>query len=116
MLVRLDSMVLTGAINTGQANLLKGLALKRDAQAADIFSSFRSKNDNELALELLPLLDPNRRFFILFCFLNCLFHWYLRLFYDICSFVSSVVSLRKGVLYAGNKAYLSVGIWNEGTL
>ena len=69
MLVRLDSMVLTGAINIGQANLLKGLALKRDAQAADIFSYFRSKSDNELASELLPLIDPNRRFSFYFVFL-----------------------------------------------
>jgi hypothetical protein len=64
MLVRLDSMVLTGAINTGQASLLKVLALKRDIQTAEKFSQSRIKSDRELALDLLPLLEPNRRYLV----------------------------------------------------
>lgn len=62
LLLRIDSMVLTGAVNVGQASLLKSLALKQDAQAAYIVSSLRTKNDKELASGLLPLLDPNRRY------------------------------------------------------
>ncbi|MCO5597481.1 hypothetical protein L7F22_051559 [Adiantum nelumboides] len=61
LLLRIDSMVLTGAINVGQAGLLKSLALKQDAQAANVFSLLRPKGDKELASGLLPLLDPNRR-------------------------------------------------------
>lgn len=62
LLLRIDSMVLTGAVNVRQASGLKGLALKQDAQAANVFSSLKMKGDKELASGLLPLLDPNRRF------------------------------------------------------
>lgn len=62
LLLRIDSMVLTGAVNKGQASGLKGLALKQDAQAANVFSSLWRDGDKEIASGLLPLLDPNRRF------------------------------------------------------
>ncbi|KAH7284391.1 hypothetical protein KP509_34G052700 [Ceratopteris richardii] len=62
LLLRLDSMVLTGAINRGQASQLKSLILKQDVGVANTFSSLRQKSDRDVASGLLPLLNPNRRF------------------------------------------------------
>ncbi|KAI5068129.1 hypothetical protein GOP47_0016474 [Adiantum capillus-veneris] len=62
LLLRIDSMVLTGAINIEQASRLKSLVSKQDAQAAKTFLSLEPQGDKELAFGLLPLLDPNRRF------------------------------------------------------
>ncbi|KAJ7522165.1 hypothetical protein O6H91_19G085600 [Diphasiastrum complanatum] len=57
----IDSLVLKGKIDVGQATLLRGLVLNRDARAAEVFSTLRSIGDNELIGGLLALLDPNRR-------------------------------------------------------
>jgi starch synthase len=61
LLLRIDSMLVTGAVRVEQVSALRGLALARDAQAAKVFTKLLEKDDRELASGLLPLLDPKRK-------------------------------------------------------
>lgn len=61
LLLRVDSMAMTGQITLSQATGLRNLVRKRDAQAADVYLSMCEKDDRELSSKLLHLLDPNKR-------------------------------------------------------
>ncbi len=61
LLLRIDSMLVTGAVRVEQVSALCGLALARDAQAAKVFTKLLEKDDRELASGLLPLLNPKRK-------------------------------------------------------
>ncbi len=61
LLLRIDSMLVSGAVRVEQVSALRGLALAHDAQAAKVFTKLLEKDDRELASGLLPLLNPKRK-------------------------------------------------------
>eukprot|EP01018_Ginkgo_biloba_P002300 Gb_24148 [translate_table: standard] len=61
MLLRIDSMVLEGAVSKGQASEMRSLVMNKDSATAETFYNLQHKNDRELAAGLLPLLDPKKR-------------------------------------------------------
>ncbi|KAL2643241.1 hypothetical protein R1flu_010828 [Riccia fluitans] len=61
LLLRVDSMTMSGNITLSQATGLRNLIRKRDAQAADVYFNTFGKDDRELSFGLLQLLDPSKR-------------------------------------------------------
>ncbi|XP_031263716.1 probable starch synthase 4, chloroplastic/amyloplastic isoform X2 [Pistacia vera] len=61
LLLRIDSMVLTGLINTGEASDLRNLVLDSKVRVADVFSDILQKNDAELLAEFQHFLNESKK-------------------------------------------------------
>ncbi|GLJ30178.1 hypothetical protein SUGI_0596930 [Cryptomeria japonica] len=61
MLLRIDLMVLSGAISTAQASEMRSLVTNKDPILAETFYNLKHMSEKELLVGLLPLLDRKRR-------------------------------------------------------
>lgn len=61
LLHRLDSMVLTGMISTGEASDLRRLVMDQVVGVADVSNDILRKNDAELLAELRPFSDRSKK-------------------------------------------------------
>lgn len=61
LLLRIDSMVLTGLINTGEASDLRNLVLDSKVSVADVFSNVLQKSDAELLAEFRYLSVESKK-------------------------------------------------------
>ncbi|GJP54127.1 hypothetical protein CLOM_g13232 [Closterium sp. NIES-68] len=61
LLLRVDGLLLSKAINEGHAQALRGLAAARDARAADVYADVEALEDGQVVRPLLGLIDGSRR-------------------------------------------------------
>lgn len=61
MLLRIDSMVLKGMIDTGEASDFRRLVMNSNAIVADVFFDIMQRKDVELLAELRHFSDKNKR-------------------------------------------------------
>ncbi|KAH9300817.1 hypothetical protein KI387_012400, partial [Taxus chinensis] len=61
ILLRIDSMVLVGAISTAQASEMRSLVVNKNPVLAETFYNIKHMSEKEMASGLLPLLDLKRR-------------------------------------------------------
>lgn len=60
ILLRIDLMVLSGAVSTAQASEMRSLVANRDPVLAETFYNLKHTSDKELLAGLIPLLDRKR--------------------------------------------------------